>query len=82
MNSSLCGSTRIQQSAPMILVCRRSLGLLLLTNRCRHKLYRDDLRDLLLGRHHAVQKLLPGSLVCTKRLVLEASPPPRQQQEP
>ena len=54
---------------------------LLLTNRCRHKLYRDDLRDLLLGRHHAVQKLLPGSLVCTKRLVLEASPPPRQQQE-
>jgi len=55
---------------------------LLLTNRCRHKLYRDDLRDLLLGRHHAVQKLLPGSLVCTKRLVLEASPPPRQQQEP
>ena len=55
---------------------------LLLTNRCRHKLYRDDLRDLLLGRHHAVHKLLPGSLVCTKRLVLEASPPPRQQQEP
>merc|ERR1740133_897981 len=43
---------------------------LLLTNRCRHKLYRDDLRDLLLG-----------SLVCTKRLVLEATPPPRQQQE-
>ena len=55
---------------------------LLLTNRCRHKLYRDDLRDLLLGRHHAVHKLLPGSLVCTKRLVLEATPPPRQQQEP
>lgn len=55
---------------------------LLLTNRCRHKLYRDDLRDLLLGRHHAVQKLLPGSLVCTNRLVLEASPPPRQLQEP
>ena len=47
---------------------------LLLTNRCRHKLYRDDLRDLLLGRHHAVQKLLPGSLVCAKRLIIEASP--------
>ena len=49
---------------------------LLLVNRCHRRPYRDDLRDLLLGRHHAVHKLLPGSLVCMKRLIVEASPPP------
>ena len=47
---------------------------LLLENRCPHHAYRDELRDMLVGRDHAVWKvsLLPHSL---PPLLLSSSPP-------
>jgi len=44
-------------------------GTFLFTNECRHALYRDDIRMLLLGRRHGVAKVTPGAIICAKRLI-------------
>ena len=46
---------------------------LLLDNKCPHHAYRDELRDMLIGRDHSVFKVQPSSLTCVERLV---TPPP------
>jgi len=44
-------------------------GTFLFTNVCPHALYRDDIRILLLGRRHGVAKVIPGTIICAKRLI-------------
>ena len=46
---------------------------LLLVNKCPHHAYRDELRDMIIGRDHSVFKVQPTSLTCVERLV---TPPP------
>ena len=46
---------------------------LLLNNKCPHHAYRDELRDMLIGRDHSVFKVQPAALTCVERLV---TPPP------
>ena len=48
---------------------------LLLENRCAHHAYRDELRDMLIGRDHAVWKVLPSSWTCVERLITPPDPP-------
>ena len=48
---------------------------LLLENRCPHHAYRDELRDMLIGRDHAVWKVLPSSWTCVERLITPPDPP-------
>jgi len=52
---------------------RASRVSLLLENRCPHHSYRDELRDMLIGRDHAVWKVLPSTWTCAERLI---TPPP------
>ena len=42
---------------------------LLLANKCPHHAYRDDLRDMIVGRDHSVFKVQPNSLYCVEKLV-------------
>ena len=46
---------------------------LLLDNRCPHHAYRDEMRDMLIGRDHSVWKVHASSIVCVETLV---TPPP------
>ena len=48
---------------------------LLLENRCPHHAYRDELRDMLIGRDHSVWKVLPSSWTCVERLITPPDPP-------
>ena len=48
---------------------------LLLENRCPHHAYRDELRDMLIGRDHAVWKVLPSTWTCSERLITPPDPP-------
>ena len=50
---------------------------LLLENRCPHHAYRDELRDMLIGRDHAVWKVLPNTWTCSERLITPPDPPAR-----
>ena len=47
---------------------------LLLDNKCPHHAYRDELRDMIIGRDHSVFKVQPSSLTCVERLVTPPAP--------